>query len=60
MELFNRLPLDLAMMLTDDPEASAYFANLPQAQQKEIMSRAHEMNTVQEMKAYVQQLCRRA
>lgn len=59
MELFNRLPFDLAMVLMDDPEASGYFSELPLAQQKEIMSRAHEMGTVQEIEKYIQALCGR-
>ncbi len=59
MHLFNRLPLDLAMVLTDDPQASCYFSSLPQAQQKEIMSRAHEMQSHKEIQEYIRKLCRR-
>lgn len=59
MHLFNRLPFGLAMVLMDNPQASCYFSSLPPAQQKEIMSRAHEMQTQKEIEEYIQSLCRR-
>lgn len=60
MHLFNKLPLDLAMSLMDHPEASHYFSCLPELQQKEIIRRAHQMGSAEQIEQYVRELPKQA
>lgn len=59
MHLFNKLPFGLGMALMENPEASRYFASLPEQEQLEIMSRAHQMKSREAIAQYVCQLIKR-
>lgn len=50
------IPLGLGMALAQDLEAMNYFADLTKSQQQQIIEKTHQINSKQEMQAYVQQL----
>ena len=44
------------MALMENPEASRYFSSLPEQEQKEIIHRAHQMNSRADIERYVRHL----
>ncbi len=52
------LPMGFSMALARNPEAMAYFSNLPIAQQKAIIEGTHRVNSKAEMRSYVDGLIR--
>ncbi len=56
MRFFNQLPMGLSMALMENPEASRYFSSLPEQEQKEIIHRAHQMNSRADIERYVRHL----
>lgn len=50
------MPLGFGMALAQDIDAMKQFSKLPVSKQKEIISKTRDVNSRQEMKAYVQQL----
>lgn len=50
------MPLGFGMALAQDVEAMKQFSKLPVNKQKEIISKTRNINSRQEMQAYVQQL----
>ncbi|NMB30571.1 MAG: hypothetical protein GX988_03925 [Clostridiales bacterium] len=50
------MPLGFGMALAQDVEAMKQFSKLPVNKQKEIISKTRNVNSRQEMQAYVQQL----
>ena len=50
------IPMGLGMALAQNREAMDYYASLSKAEQESIIKHTHEINSKQEMKAYVQSL----
>ena len=52
----DSLPLGFGMALAQNVDAMEYFSALPKQKQEEIIDHTHEIDSKQEMHAYVQSL----
>jgi hypothetical protein len=50
------IPLGLGMALAQNMDALNHFASLPESERKKIIDRTHQIQSKQEMSAFVQQI----
>lgn len=56
MAAVNDLPLGFGMTLAQHPEAMQRFANMSEAQKTEVLSKIHNIQSKEEMQAFVAKL----
>ncbi len=51
------IPMGLGMALAQNSQAMQYFSSLSPQQKRAVIDRTHQINSKEEMQAYVQDLC---
>lgn len=54
----SELPLGFGMALAQHPESMKKFSNMSDAQQKEVISKVHSIQSKQEMQSFVSSLAK--